>query len=395
MGQKGFSLSAVLITIVAVAVILWTEPGPRLVERETLPLAVTVSELQTRDVQPWRLLTGRFEPVKTSELKFEVAGRVEARHVEAGTPVAAGEVLLKIDDRDYRDALTKTQAELDLVTAEVERDKQLLALARRNRKLQVKEVARLEELIKRSLVTRSSLDVARQKLINLQAEEARTVHLVSAAKARLDLTRSQRNRAKRDLGRTSLIAPFAGIVNQIGAEVGNYVGEGQVALKVVDVSRLDLLLHVGGKEASVLRVGELIEVEVPGIEASAVYFEGELVSLQVAPDPETFTYEALVRIRDGRLRAGMTARARLPQPRRDDVIMVPIAAVQYLDGRTYVFAEYDGTLKRTRVSLGARIGDSVIVEAGIEPGLRVIVHDVDELADGQKVVVRRGAESIH
>ena len=77
------------------------------------------------------------------------------------------------------------------------------------------------------------------------------------------------------------------------------------------------------------------------------------------------------------------------------MITVPIAAVQYLDGRTYVFVEYDGALKRTRVSLGARVADSVIVESGLKPGLRVVVHDVDKLADGQKVVVRRDLEPIH
>ncbi len=392
MKQRTFSLSAVLITAAVVAGVFWTEPGPRLVEREVVPLAVVVSELQAHDVQPQRTLTGRFEPVKTSELKFEVAGRVAARYVETGAPVAAGQPLLALDDRDYRDALTRTQADLDLVAAEVERDRQLLALAGRNAKLQQQEVARLESLIKAGLASQSALDAAKQKLIDLQTEEARRRHSVSVATARLSSVGSERDRATRDLERTRLVAPFDGVVNRIGVEVGGYVSAGQFALTIVDVSRFDLLLHVGGETASVLEVGEPVEVEVS---APARTLTGDLVSLQVAPDPETFTHEARVRTAGERLRAGMTARARLPQPRRDDVITVPIAAVQYLDGRTYVFVEYDGALKRTRVSLGARIGDSVIVKEGLEPGLRVVVHDVDQLADGQRVVVRRGAEPIN
>ncbi len=395
MRQKSFSLSAVLITVAVIAVILWAEPGPRLVEREVLPLAVTVSELQVRDVKPWRMLTGRFEPVRTSDLKFEVSGRVEARYVEAGTPVAAGDVLLKLDDRDYRDALTRMQAEFDLVAAEVERDGRLLALARRNSELQAREVARLEDLVEKNLTTRSSLDAAERELISLRAGEAQIAHSVSVATARLDLTRSNRDRAERDLERTSLAAPFAGIVNRIEVEVGSYVNQGQVVLTMVDVSQFDLILHVGSKGASVLKVGDPVQIEVPEIGTPAADLEGELVSLQAAPDPETFTYEARVRVADDRLRAGVTARARLPQPQRDDVITVPLAAVRYLDGHTYVFAEYEGVLKRIRVSLGSRVADQVIVESGLEPGLRVIVHDVDKLADGQKVVVRQGEEPIH
>ena len=393
--QKSFSLALVLATLAAIIIIFWTEPGPRLVEREVSPLAVTVSELQLRSAQPWRMLTGRFEPVKTSDLKFEVAGRVETRFVEAGAVVAAGEVLLKIDDRDYRDTLTRMQAELDLVAAEVERDQKLLVLSKRKRELQAKEVARLEGLVKKSLTTKSSRDAARRELINLQSEEARAAHLVSVAVARLDLARSNRDHAVRDLERTGLLAPFEGIVNRIGVEVGNYVNAGQVALTVVDVSQFDLLLHLDNKSASSLEVGTRVSIEVPEIEIPVAILEGELVSLQVAPDPQTFTYEARVRVNDDRLRAGTTARARIPQPRRDDVITVPIAAVQYLDGRSYVFVEYDGTLKRTRVSLGVRIADWVIVDAGLESGLRVVVHDVDKLADGQRVVVRQGVEPIH
>ena len=399
MKQKNLGLSVAALTVAAVAAIFLTRPGPSLVERELAPLSVTTSALEVRDVQPWRVLTGRFEPVRTAELKFEVAGRVKSRHVEAGMPVAAGEVLLEVDDRDYRDALVRTQSELDRVAAEVERDEQLLALAVQKRELQESEVARLETLVKRSLVDRSSLDTARQALVNLQSREAELRYSVSVAAARLDFVRSERNRAGRDLERTRLIAPFGGIINRVEVEVGSYVNKSRVTLTLVDVSGLDLLLHVNGRSVSALAVGQPIEIEVPpeadGRNGAVRQLTGEIASLQVAPDPETFTYEARVRVPGDGLRAGMVARAQLPQPRRDRVITVPIAAVQYLDGRTYVFVEYDSALKRTRVSLGSRIGDRVIVEEGLGPGTRVVVHDVDKLSDGQRVMVTQGVEPIN
>ena len=381
-------MSAVLVTSALVAGIFWTEPGPRLVERETSPLAVTVSELRSRDVQPWRTVAGRLVPLRVSDLKFEVSGRVEARRVSNGQQVSAGEVLVEIDDRDYRDALVKVQAEFDLVAAEIERDGQLLTLARRKSGLQEREVARLSDLVKKDLTTRSSLDEAQRVLIGLQSDAARTAHLVSVAEARLDLIRAVRERAERDLGRTRLTAPFAGVVNRIDTEVGNYVGVGQNALTVVDVSELDLLLHVDGEVAATLNVGDHVEIDLP--EPAAARVLGRLESLQVDPDPETFTYAARVRVPGAGLRSGIIARARLPQPRRDGVITVPIAAVQYLDGRSYVFAEYDGVVKRIRVSLGARIAEDVIVESGLESGLRVVLHGVDGLTDGQEVIARRG-----
>lgn len=394
MSSRVFSVLTVLVTIVAIAAIFGTRPQPHLMIREAPVPAVTVTQLNAHDVKPWRRFSGRFEPVRTSKLKFEVSGRVDARHVEAGTLVEKGRVLLEIDDRDYRDRLLRMQAEVDLIRAEIDRDEQLLVFAEYSERLQKQEVSRFGSLVSGKLAPQSLLDAAKQRLVDLQIERSRLQHLVSVASARLDLIRSERDQAERKLQRTRLQAPFSGIVNQINVEVGGYAVEGQSALVMVDVSQLDLLLHVDGKAASELEIGRLVEIRLPHAAVLSGNLQGELVALQVAPDPETLTYEARVRVAADGLSAGTIAYAHLPEPVRDDVITVPIGAVQYLDGRTYVFVVYDGTLKRTRVLLGARIGDEVIVESGLESGLSVIAHNVDRLYDGQRVGVGQETEPI-
>lgn len=395
MNQKISSVLVVLITVAVVMVILQTEPEPRLVQREAALPSVLVTQLRAHDVQPWQKFIGWFEPVRTSELTFEVPGRIVARYVEAGELVEKGRVLLKIDDWDYRDALEQVQAEVNLIRAEISRDEQLFKLARDNVQLQEREVSRLKSLVAMGLSPQSSLDAARQQLVNLQIETSRVEHLVSTANARLELIRSKRDQVERELHRTELRAPFAGVVNQVEAEVGGYAITGQTALVLVDVSAFDLLLYVDEEVVSTLEPGMPVTIEQPVFAMSSIDLQGELVSLQVAPDPETFTYEARIRVaaHDG-LRAGMVASAYLPRLARDNVLTVPIGAVQYIDGQTYVFVEYDGALKRTRVVLGARVGNDVIIRSGIEAGLNVIVEDVDKLYDGQKVAVRRGEELI-
>ena len=396
MSQKVSSVLVVLVTVALVVVILQTEPEPRLVEREAVLPSVMVTKLRAHDVRPRQKFVGRFEPARTSELTFEVAGRIAAKYVEAGVFVEESEVLFTIDDRDYRDAVEKVQAETSLVRGEIARDEQLLEFTQRNVRLQEREISRLGSLVGRGLAPQSSLDAAGQQLLNLQIEASRIQHLVSIANARLELMRSERDQVGRKLQRTELRAPFAGVVNQVEVEVGSYAITGQTALVLVDVSAFDLLLHVDEEAASMLEPGEPVAIERPMSPASSIDLQGELVALQVAPDPETFTYEARVRVaaRDG-LRAGMVAYAYLPRLARDNVLTVPIGAVQYIDGHTYVFVEQEGTLKRTRVMLGARVGNDVIIKSGLEAGLNVVVHDVDKLYDGQRVAVRRGEELIH
>ena len=395
MNQKASSLLVVLITVAVVVVILQTEPEPRLVEREAALPSVLVTKLRAHDVRPRQKFIGRFEPVRTSELRFEVSGRIAARYVEAGELVEKDQALLKVDDRDYRDALEKVRAETDLVRSEIVRDEQLLEFAQHNVQLQEQEISRLRSLVARELSPQSLLDAARQQLVNLQIEASRVRHLVSIAGARLELISSEHDRVERKLRRTELRAPFTGVVNQIEAEVGSYAAAGQTALVLVDVSAFDLLLHIDEEAASMLELGEPIAIERAVSSVPSIGLQGKLVALQVAPDPETFTYEARVRVAaNADLRAGMAAYAYLPRLARDNVLTVPVGAVRYIDGHTYVFVERDGALKRTRVALGARVGDDVIVRSGLKAGLNVIVHDVDRLYDGQKVAVRRGEELI-
>ena len=63
------------------------------------------------NLDPHELVSGRLQPVRRAWLRFEVDGRVAERRVEPGQSVTAGDVLLTLDDQDYRDVLIQTEAD--------------------------------------------------------------------------------------------------------------------------------------------------------------------------------------------------------------------------------------------------------------------------------------------
>lgn len=363
-----------------------TEPQSRPEPRVLPPARVSVYAVQPRDLRPVESLTGRLAPVRRAGLRFEVPGRVSARVVEPGLGVEAGEVLLRLEDGDYRDAVAEAEARLELDREQRGRDQRLLELARRSRELQAQEVARLERLQADSLAAQSRLDEARQRLVQLEGEQARLAHDVDAAGARLQLRRAALARARRNLGRTRLTAPFDGVINKVEVQVGDYVSSSQAAVELIQVDELELRVELRAAAAAAQRLGDRVAVEVDGQSV-----QGTITALQRDADPTTFTYPMRVRVPGAVALPGTPARVHLSLPRLRDVLAVPATALVHENGAAYVLVVNDQRLHRTPVQLGPRVEEWRVVRGGLDRGQRVVRRDAAALSDGQRVVVRDAA----
>ena len=385
MSQKVASGAVIAVTVVAVASLLtWLRPqGVQQKPSDTLRL-VEVGEVVSREIVPGYLLTGRLQPTRVGQLRFEVAGRVVEKNAEAGERVRRGRTLLRLDDGDYRDALVQAQTRLELVEKKLERDARLLEFATQNVRLRKREVARIEGLGRQQMSSPSLLDAERQKLLDLRSERARLAHAVEEGKLNARLNRSLRDQEQRNLDRTRLQAPFDGVVNKVEADVGDYVGKDKSVVELVAVDELDLFLNVGGEQAAALELGLALQVTVGGRA-----HVGTLVSLQKDPSRETYTRDAKVRL-DGRgLQVGAVAQVRLPGLPRSDAIVVPVTALQYVNGQPFLFVEEDGVVLRRRVTLGDRAGDEIIIERGLQSGERIVLRDIEGLGNNQRITVKK------
>jgi RND family efflux transporter MFP subunit len=369
--------------VVGVLLVL-TAPEQEAELREAVPTRVRAVTVGLHDLEPAETVSGRLEPARKAALHFELAGQVASRAVEPGQQVAAGDLLLALADGDYRDALAEAEAQLEQERRNIQRDRELLALARRNYALQKNDLERLEKLGAESLVSRSHLDEVRIQLIRLESEVAQLKASTASADARLALKEAARNRAARNLERTRLQAPFAGTVNSVEAQVGDYVTPSQQVVDLVDAATLDMYVEVRGEVLAALRQGQRVAVEVDGHT-----LPGEVYALQLDPDPVTFTHALRVRLAGSGARPGQVARVRLPLQSLRQVVAVPATAVLYEEGRTFVFRINGDTLERVEVGLGHRVGPWQEIRHGLERDALVVARDVAALSDGQVVTVDR------
>jgi len=365
-----------------VLLLLLTAPDsdPEL-QQVALP-AVRVAPVGLHDLVPAETVSGRLEPARRAEMHFELSGQVHSRPVEPGQAVQQDELLLSLASGDYEDALDEAEARLLQESRDIQRDRELLTLSRRNYALQKNDVDRLQKLGADSLVSQSRLDEARIKLLQLEADVAQLRSRVDSAETRLALKQAERNRAARNLARTQLPAPFAGSVNAVHVQVGDYVMPNQMVVELIDASSLDLYVEVRGNVAQSLQQGQSVDVLI-----DAVTLPGKVVALQIDPDPVTFTHALRVRIAGSGARPGQVAQVHLPMRGLSRVTAVPNTAVLFDEGRTFVFRLEDDRLAQVEVSLGERVGELQVVRQGIEASDHIVTNDVSALSHGQQVRV--------
>lgn len=372
--------------VASVGLLVLTAPEKTAALRETTPDRVEVVQILPVDVQPTQTVTGHLQPLRKAQLRFEVHGQVEWRDAEPGQPVAEGASLLTLDAADYRDALADAEARLALHRAELVRDRQLLDLAQKNSALQADEVKRLERLGEDSLASRSQRGEARQRLQQLEAEAVRLRHSVDTAGVSERLLATAVARARRDLQRCTIRAPFAGQVNTVQVDVGDVVAAQQLAVELVDTRFLEFYAEVSTAAAAALELGATIEVAVGDRR-----LQGELIALQPEPDSRTHTYPLRIRVPGAGLMPGLLARAELRLRPLQAAVVVPVAAVLREDGAAHVFVVVDGKLEKRGVQLGVRDGNRFVVSAGLQAGETLVAGDVAALSDGQPVVVSTAA----
>lgn len=377
------SLSIFAVISLAVALLIWTRPDIQAELQPLPPTRVYTTPVQVMDIQPVTRITGKLQPVRKASLRFEVSGNVTRRLVEPGQPVERGEVLLQIEEGDFADNVDEVEAKLAQETRAINRDKNLLELIKKEREALERELRRLEQLGQESLSSKSNYDQALQRLLQRQADETRLQHSVETATARLKTVHAELNRAKRNLDRTRLVAPFAGTVNSVAVEVGDFATTGQVAIELVQLDSLDLYIEVTGSVANQLSLGQKVDVFTDDI-----LHQGSIVAIEADPDPETHTHAIRIRMQTDGLFSGQLATAELPEQILSKVLVVPVSSILREENKSFVFKLEKNHVVRQPVVLLQRHKQWQVIK-GIEAETEIISRDVATLASGQEVVVEQ------
>lgn len=300
-------------------------------EEEDDPIPVDVAVLERGSIEAVLRASANIEAESEVMVRAEAARRVTELLVEEGDPVRKGQVLLRLQDEEQRNALAKAQSQLDKNQREYERQQAL----------------------------------ADQELSSDQA--------LLDAKYAFDQASIALEAAERDLGYATVRAPISGTVTRRLVNLADQVQIGQELFEIIDFESLVARIYIPEKNLREIATGQTARVTARAV--SEKPFPASVIRIAPVVDPRTGTVKVTVGVGDQPgLRPGLFADVELVTRTLDQALLVPKRALVYDNDQTFVF----------------RIGDERRVDRLlVEPVLadRDFVVPGDGLAAGDSIVI--------
>ncbi|MGF6175052.1 efflux RND transporter periplasmic adaptor subunit [Ensifer sp. 4252] len=328
-------------------------------------MPVPVAAVVKKTIPIYLDYSARTEAIRNVTLRAKVSGYIESQAVPDGSDVQGGDLLYRIDARDYR-------AELDQAKAQVEKDEASLAYLRSN-------LTRGNELATTGYLDKDSFD---------QRQSA--VHQADAA---LAMSRAAVRTAEINLAYTEIRAPFAGRIGRNLASEGTLVSNttGTPLNNLVQLSPIYVSFNPSETELADIqkaRTKGKVEAEVllPGDKEPRYRGDLSFINNMVEGNSGTVIARATIDNADLTLLPGQYVRVRLKIRDEPNVMMVPETALgsSQLGKYVYVVGKND-TVEQRLVTLGPTSGDLIGLATGVSEGDQVIAGNLQKIFPGAPV----------
>jgi membrane fusion protein (multidrug efflux system) len=314
------------------------------------PMPVDVDTARVQTVVDAVRATGRIEAVYAVELRPDEQGRITALLFQEGQAVTQGTPLIQIDDAMLRAQAARAEAERDLGRQQLDRVKRM-----------------------REQNASSSADLERAQAAARSAD---------AALAVLQL----------QIERSTVRAPFAGVIGQRFVSLGDYVTNGTRLLTLQTMDPHRAVIEVPERHAMSLRRGQTLEYSVASQPGRVFRAQVEFIDPVVQQPNRTIVVKARAPNPDRLLLPGMFIEARLATARRASAVVVAEDAVQPLRTANIVWAVLNGKATRRVVQLGARSQGVVEIVSGVGAGELVVVGGLERMSEGMAVAAQPRAK---
>src|SRR5882762_532388 len=302
-----------------------------------LPVEVVVARMDT--VRDEIAATGQIEAVQSIDLHPEVDGRIVEIVIREGQEVDKETPLFKVDDAQLRAQVAQLEAQRDLAQ---------------------QALARAKDLAQQNASSTADLEKAEAEMRSAQAQ--------------YDLQRIR-------LERTTVRAPFAGVVGQRYVSLGDYVTTSTRLASLHTVNPQRAAFQVPERFARSLSPGQTVTFRVAAIAGRDFTGTVDFVDPIVQLPGRTILVKARVSNPERLLQPGMFIEARLVTAVRPTAIVIPEDAVVPVEGSSSVWVVVEGKADRRQVTLGVRTPGFVEV-TGVKAGEQVVIGGLELLAPG-------------
>jgi RND family efflux transporter MFP subunit len=307
----------------------------------------------------------------------KVPGEVKKVFVSEGDRVRKGDLLLKLDQKDFRLALKQAKAQLVAARAGV-------TAAEIGLETVTAKYGRLARLRDKQVISESAYE-------DIEGSKRSTKAQVKLAEAQVQLAEVGLESARTNLSYTEIHAPFDGEVAKRMVDEGarlNAMPPTPIAI-LVDASELKIVGALSERDLPFVSHGTPVRVSIDALAKAPIEAKVDRVEPLVDPISRTAGVQVVLKNEDGNLQPGMSARLTLDLGARqavavpDDVVM----RSEIENDTGIVFVVKDNIAFRRKVRLGEREGQLREITEGLKADEIVVRGGQEKLKDGHRVTI--------
>ncbi|MCF6097616.1 efflux RND transporter periplasmic adaptor subunit [Thermovorax subterraneus] len=405
------NFTAIFLLLCFIAAIVVSGCGKKVSESEQGKKAVPVKveSLSARNLSEYRYFTGTVEAKGQVVVTAKMAGKVKEVLVKAGDKVRAGQVLVKLDEKDVISQVEQARAAYDAAEANYNRtkaqlDQELKRLessvrqAEENYKNVSQNYERMKKLYEEGAVSQKDFE-AIQLQYNVTKEQYESAkeqleltkastmpETLAATKSQVEQARAALSAAQSALENTLITSPVDGTIGSVDAKVGQFISPGSIVAVVGDTGSFFVKISVTEDVINSVKVGQTAEVAVDSIDAT---LKATVTSTSPYKDIKTGLYPVELRIENppSDLKPGMFARVKIAVITYENVLAVPEECVLNKEDKKIVYTIEQNKAKANEVVVGPTVEGYTIIEKGLNEGSTVVIEGQEYLEDGSPVEV--------
>lgn len=310
------------------------------------PIAVSADTIRLQTIDDANAYTGTFEPNKETKISADIQGKINAVLVDVGSNVNKGQTLIQLDN-----SLLKLQ----LQTVEV-------------------QIEGLEDDVKRYTIL----------------TEADAVQGVQLEKAKLGLKAAKVQKAtiKEQINKTTIKAPFNGVVTAKLSEIGAFAAPGVPLLQITDIGTLRFTVNVPENNLAQFQNNKTYKISAdiyPDISLSGkVTMSGSKANMG-----NSFPVQFQVtNTKNLTIKSGMFGKVNLSDIKQEQGILIPASAIMEENGIAKVYLIKNGKTVLQTIIISRNIGNKTLVSEGLNENDVIVTNGFINLFDGANITTK-------
>ncbi|WDE02617.1 efflux RND transporter periplasmic adaptor subunit [Thalassomonas actiniarum] len=378
--------------------------------------------VETGTVYDWAFSEGVAQGIRREYLSFEKGGKItfiasddNQIPLRAGSRVYGpkagekfGQLLARVDERADIESVREFEAALNAARLRIAQADSQLKQVENNLQLAKNSFARNESVWKKKLIPKEKYEASRTELLNAKESLTTAKAELATAKSQEKSALAQLNQAKVALEKTSIFAPFDGVLRKVNVRQGDYWGgpaaatsdrqrEASSAMVVVDTREYEVTLNVPYYAGDKLQENQavflswspakLLAAAKSGFSGDQVT-QGVVYSVSPSINLEQRAIEVKVHTRSGAglLKDGMHVTAWIMVAKKENVTLVPNSAIVTRNNKPFVYAVTEQSkAELVAVQTGIEDLNQVEITRGLSAGMQVITEGKHKVVNGSDV----------